>query len=765
MPKKRSRRRNSKIKLIGKFAVITSALIGVLLGFFVVFMLFTTNNVPELPPPKQATIFFDVNKKELAKIFVENRRDIPYQEIPDYMKKAIIDVEDVRYFEHSGVDLKSIMRAVWVDFTHGESKQGGSTITQQLAKNVLLTQEKKLTRKVRELFLAINLERNYTKEEILERYLNQIYLGHGTYGIDAASRLYFGKSVTKLQLHQIALLAGLPKSPNGYSPYENPERALERRNVVLSQMAKYGSITQKEADLYSAKPLDVIPLTASRKKAAYYVSYVIQKLKKYVNETSLYTGGYQIYTTIDLLAQEAAEEAVASLKGGKPDKLGVLQPQSALIAIDPRNGYIKAMVGGRDFNNTQLNRSIMAYRQPGSTIKPFVYTAAIDSRKYTPNSIVVDEEIRFSSAKGEYVPQNYDRIFRGPITLRQALENSVNTIAIKLVDDLGMSTVVDYARKMGLKSLVVNGPVNDLNLASLALGGLTKGVTPLEITTAFSPLANQGIKVEPISILAVKDPDGNLLYEERPRKSVAIPAATAYLVTDMLRGVILRGTGKSAILDRPAAGKTGTTSDNTNAWFIGYTPDLLASVWIGNDAQKIPIRLNGISIGSGRAAAIWGMFMRKALSKTPPSDFIPPEGVVTNVEICAQTGQLATAACPDIRYEAFLAGTEPVERCQLHQDGSEPSIFDYDNNDSTGLPIQNPAANPDEPPSYKTPSGPVLSPAPLQAAPQKKRKVMVRICNESGMLATANCPESQVSTEIFTEGEEPTEYCTIHKKR
>jgi penicillin-binding protein 1A len=758
MPKKKSRRRNSQIRLIGKFAVIASALIGVLLGSFVIFMLFTTNNVPELPPPKQATIFFDVNKKELAKIFIENRRDIPYQEIPEYMKKAIIDVEDVRYFEHSGVDFKSIARAVWVDLTHGESKQGGSTITQQLAKNVLLTQEKKLSRKIREIFLAMNLERNYTKEEILERYLNQIYLGHGTYGIDAASRLYFGKSVTKLQLHQIALLAGLPKSPNGFSPYQNPEKAKERRNVVLAQMAKYESITQAEADLYSAKPLDVVPLTASRKKAAYYVSYAIKKLKKYVDESSLYTGGYQIYTTIDILAQEAAEEAVASLQGGKPDQSGVLQPQVALIAIDPRNGYIKAMVGGRDFNNTQLNRAVMAYRQPGSTIKPFVYTAAIDSRKYTPNSIVVDEEIRFSSANGEYVPQNYDRIFRGPITLRQALENSVNTIAIKLVDDLGMSTVVDYGRRMGIKNFVVNGPVNDMNLASLALGGLTKGVTPLEITTAFSPLANQGIKVEPIAILAVKDPDDNLLYEERPRKSVAIPADTAYLVTDMLRGVILRGTGQNAILDRPAAGKTGTTSDNTNAWFVGYTPDLLASVWIGNDAQKIPLRLNGASIGSGRAASIWGMFMRKALSKTPPSDFIPPEGVVANVEICAQTGQLATSACPDIRYEAFLSGTEPVERCQVHQDGSESPIFEGDDPNSSNGQIPPTTDNTPHKPADAAQIG-----APVTT--QKKRKVMVRICNESGMLATPNCPESQVSTEIFTEGEEPTEYCTIHKKR
>jgi penicillin-binding protein 1A len=695
MPSKKRRRRANRSRIYTKILVFLMITLGALLGIFAAFLFVSTSNVPILPPAKQATIFYDINKKELSKIYVENRVDMPYAQIPNLIKQAILDVEDERFFTHSGVDLKSIARAIVVDILQGKS-QGGSTITQQLARNVLLSHKKTLNRKFREIFLAINLERRYTKEEILQRYLNQIYLGHGAYGIEAASKLYFGKSVTKLDIHQIALLVGLPQNPNGYSPYEHSELALKRRNIVLQKMARHDTITAKQLAFYSAKPLDVIPLSASRKRAAYFISYVVQKLKGVVDRDALYTGGYKIFTTVDMLAQEAAEEAVATLTGGTTDEKGVLQPQIALIAIDPKTGYIKAMVGGRDFGNTQLNRAISAYRQPGSTIKPFVYTAAVDSRRYTTNSIIVDEEIVFASAHGEWKPQNYDRIYRGPISLRQALENSVNTVAVKLVDDLGPSKIVEYARKMGIFNLVTHGDANDLNLSALALGGLTKGVSPIEITAAYSPLANQGIRVEPFGILNLQDPYGNIIYEQRPRKSVVISADTAYVVTDMMRGVIMRGTGRSAMINRPAAGKTGTTSDNTNAWFIGFTPDLLACVWIGNDSQRIPVRIGGATVGSSRAAQIWGTFMRKALSHTPVSDFPVPDGVVTNVEICSQSGQLATPSCPDIKYEVFLSGTEPTEYCTLHQDGSDPNLL-FDNNEEENVPdfnLESPSPNP-----------------------------------------------------------------------
>ncbi|HYH03215.1 MAG TPA: PBP1A family penicillin-binding protein [Bacillota bacterium] len=763
MPSKKRRRRHHhapNTKLYGKIAIIAAIVCGSLLGLFCVYMFVSTSNTQVLPPAKQATIFYDVNKKELSKVYVENRVDIPFDQIPEVVKKAITDVEDERFYDHFGVDLKSIARATAVNLLTGKADQGASTITQQLARNVLLSHRKTMTRKVKEIFLAISIERRYTKEEILSRYLNQIYLGHGAYGIEAAAKLYFGKTVSKLDIHQIALIIGLPQSPNNYSPYEHPELALKRRNIVLEKMARHGTITEEELQRFSAKPLGVVPLSASRKKAAYFMAYVTQQLRDYVDEESLYTGGYKIYTTVDSLAQEAAEDAVATLTGGKPDSYGVMQPQIALIAIDPRNGYIKAMVGGRDFSNTQLNRAIMAYRQPGSTIKPFVYTAAIDSRRYTPNSMVVDEEIVYASANGEWKPQNYDRIFRGPISLRQALENSVNTIAIKLVDDLGPSKIVEYARQMGIRNLVTGGVANDLNYSALALGGLTEGVTPIEITAAYSPLANQGIKVEPFGILSVKDPYGNVLYEKRPRKSIAISAETAYVVTDMMRGVIMRGSGKSAMIDRPAAGKTGTTSDNTNAWFVGYTPDLLACVWIGNDSQRIPVKLGGAVVGSSRAARIWGIFMRKALSRTPPSDFVPPEGVATNVEICSQTGQLATPTCPDVKYEVFLSGTEPTDYCVEHQDGFDPNNFLNNENNDADPDSSNPMPSQTGDNSIRQPGfGNAVAPA------RRKRTIMVKTCNESGMLATPNCPENQVVGELFTEGEEPTQYCTVHKRR
>ncbi|HEX3046620.1 MAG TPA: penicillin-binding transpeptidase domain-containing protein, partial [Bacillota bacterium] len=581
------------------------------------------------------------------------------------------------------------------------------------------------------------------KSEIFERYLNEICFGHGAYGIETASRLFFGKSVTQLQLHQMALLAGLPKNPTGYSPYNHPETAKARRSMILDLMVKYGSITHSEAAAAKSMPLDVIPLSGPRRKAPYFVDYMIRLLKGTIDENAVYTGGFKIYTTIDPLAQEAAEDAIASFTDGKPDAKGIIQPQLALVALDPRNGYIKAMVGGRDYTNTQLNRVDLSPRQSGSTIKPFVYTTAIDSRLYTPSTIMLDEEVEFPTPQGPYKPKNYDGIFRGEITLRSALEQSINIIAIKLVDSLGASRVIKYARQMGLKSLVLSSKSehNDLNLSSLALGGLTKGVTPLELTAAYTPLANQGIYSEPIAVLEVKDGFGNTIFSARPHKQIAIPEATAFLVTDMLKGVIQRGTGVSANIGRPAAGKTGTTSDNNDAWFVGYTPDLLAGVWMGNDIKQNP---NQSPIGSGKAARVWRVFMEKALSRTPVSDFIAPAGIVQGIEVCPQSGELPTPYCPEISYETFLQGTEPTVPCHLHANG--------------GVPFPDGVT---PPPTGLNEPGATTVPVSTPVAGQQK-KVVVRICSESGLLATEFCPESQVTTEIFVQGEEPTASCTVH---
>ncbi len=740
--KKSSDNRSTESVNLSKILIIITIVFGIVLGFSFILLIGTSKSLLSLQPPKQATIFYDVNGKEFTRLYVENRIEIPLQKMPVILKKAIVNVEDNRFYEHSGIDLKAIARAFWVDIRGGGYIEGASTITQQLARNVLLTQRRSMARKIQEAILAMSIERNYTKEEILERYLNQICFGHGAYGVEAASRLFFGKSVIDLEAHQIALLVGLPKNPTGYSPYFHPQAALDRRKIVLEQMVKYGTITAQEAAFYNQKPLDVIPLSAAKRRAAYFTDYVAKRLRGVINEQALSVGGYHIYTTIDPLAQNAAEAAVAYFSGGKVDAGGIMQPQAAIAAIDPQNGYIKAMVGGRDYGNTQLNRATDAHRQPGSAIKPFVYTAAIDSRRYTPSSVLVDEEVKYQTPQGEYKPRNYDNTFRGPISLRHALEDSVNIIAIKLVESLGPSRVLGYAKKMGLRNLVLSGSKSDLNFSALALGGLTNGVSPLELASAYTPLANKGIYVEPIAVLQVKDPDGNIIFEDHPHKQVAIPEDTAYVVTDMLRGVIMRGTGRGAMINRPAAGKTGTSSDYTNAWFVGYTPDLLAAVWIGNDSQRIPITINGATIGSSSAAAMWGVFMRQALDQTPPSDFEQPAGVVSGVEICTESGQLATGFCPETKFETFLAGTEPTTPCQIHQ--SEPSA------EPTG------AAEDLNEPSANQP----LSPANNAT---KKKMVIVKICSKSHLLATKYCPAEDVATEAFPEGEEPTKSCDIHK--
>jgi penicillin-binding protein 1A len=730
-----------------------AAAAGIFLALIIIIYIVLPIDIDRIDNSYQSTIFYDRDRREYTKLFLENRISVPLTKMPELLKKGIVDVEDTRFYEHHGIDLWGIGRAIFVNITGGRIKEGASTITQQLARNALLNQNRTFTRKFMEIIYAIKIEQYYTKDEILEHYLNQIYFGHGAYGVEAASRLLFGRSVSDLKSHQIALLIGLPKSPSGFSPYFKAKEARDRRTVVVGQMVHYKTITQRDADIFNARPLDIIPLAPAKRRAAYMVDYIVQTLIKKIDltEEQLQTGGYRIYTTLDATAQQAAEDAVATLTGGKPDSLGVMQPQIALVAVDPRNGHIRAMIGGRDFANTQLNRSVDAYRQPGSAIKPFVYTAAIDTHKFTPATVVLDEAVSYPSYKGPWEPHNYDNKFRGDITVRHAIENSVNIIAIKVAEAVGPATVAEYAKKMGLKSLVFSGFQNDLNLASIALGGLTKGVTPLEMVSAYTPLANQGIYSEPIAILEVRDPDGNIIYEDRPHQKVVLSVETAYVITDLLRGVIIRGTGAGAAIDRPAAGKTGTSSDYTNAWFVGYTPDLAAAVWIGNDEQKIPVRINNQVLGSGRAAQIWGAFMRRALSRTPPSDFIMPPGIISGIEICTQSGELATPNCPEIYYELFLPGTAPVQNCHLHGDG-----LSSDPEDSTTKPTASGIlwGNPNPTPIPRGSGGDTI----------KRRTVKVRICSESGLLAGPYCPEYVVSVESFAAGEEPTTRCNIHRK-
>lgn len=744
--------------------IVAGSVIGLFIGF----------NIPtEPPPPKAATIIYDIHQRELARLFVENRVPIPFERIPKTMKNAIIAVEDREFYKHGGINLRSIVRALLVDIRERDFSQGASTITQQLARNAMLSQKKTIRRKIKEIFIAFNLERNFTKDEILEKYLNQIYFGHGAWGVESAAQTYFGKHIWELKLHQYALLAGLPKGPGYYSPYVDRKAALYRRAQVLEAMAVTGYISRSEAAAASRRPLDVIPLNSHNRRAAYFVDYILQEMLQnyHLSEEAIYTQGLQIYTTLDNKIQEAAESAIKNIPADQPDALGVIQPQGAIVAIDPKTGYIKAMVGGRDFQNTQLNRAVRAYRQPGSAIKPFVYAAALDSERYSPSSVVVDEPIIYPNWR----PHNSDGKFRGAITLREALAYSVNMVSIKLVEDLGPGRIAAYARRMGLTSLVTSGPKNDLNLASMALGGLTKGVTPLELAAAYTPFANQGIYSEPIAILQVLDEQGNVLFENTPRKRVVLREETAYQMTDMLRGVINHGTGARAQIGRPAAGKTGTSSDYTNVWFVGYTPDLVAAVWIGNDSQNKPIRVKGSVLTSSVAASIWGSFMRSALRSTPASDFLSPyrHNVASGTEICTDSGMLATPNCPNIRIENFAAGSEPTQPCNLHGNGNanETETIGVDIcTDSGGL------ATPECPRSHvihkiflKT-SGKAVDDG-TQLPTERcfihghSRMVTVRICIETGQLATPYCPKDQVLSKRFYESDQPTTYCHLHQKR
>lgn len=752
--------------------VVSGLLIGVAAG-----IIFGSKIPDNPPPPVEATIIYDINGDIVQRLFQENRIPVDFDQIPDMMKNAIIAVEDPDFYNHRGIKVKAIMRAVWVNLLAWDFKQGGSTITQQYAKVSLLTHKKTISRKVKEWFYAVNLERNLSKNEILERYLNYIYFGNGAHGVEAAAQRYFNKHIWELELPQFALLAGIIRSPGYYCPFKNPENALDRRNFVLEKMVEANYITLEEAVQAQQTPLDVVSHGGRNRNAPFFVDHIIQELtvkRNLLSEEDLYTQGYRIYTTLDLRMQALAEEAIADLPTGEPDRNGVTQPQIAFVAMDPTNGHIKAMIGGRDWQNTQLNRATKAYRQPGSCIKPFVYTAAIDSHRYTPATVLVDEEIEYPNGDaGAWIPRNFSKTFQGPVRLRPALESSLNTISVRLTDQLGVSTVFKMAQNMGLTSLVSSGELNDVALSPLALGGLTRGVTPLELTAAYTPLANKGIYSEPIAILKVTDSQGRILLENSPQRRVVIRESVAYVVTDMLKGVVENGTGRRARIGRPAAGKTGTSDQDTNAWFVGYTPEIIAGVWIGNDSQAVPLIVNNTKITSGFAAEIWERFARRALENRPITDFPVPAGVSTNVEVCAETGYLASAYCPETIREIFIAGTEPVDSCPTH---SAPDLgskiilqvcLDSGALATSFCPPERVISK-----TYWAVTGTETtdgSPMPTENCPlhgeTRTEEVVLEICTESGLIATPFCPFDAVETMAFTPGEEPTLPCNLHAGR
>ena len=597
-----------KARTLLKFFFLTLIAIGI--GITGGLLVGCVNSMPSseelaMTQPKEATKIYDSQGNLLSQIFRENRTFIPLNKISPDMQNAIIAIEDDRFYNHHGIDLKGIARALWIDLTGKGAIQGGSTITQQLAKNVFLSREKTIIRKLQEAVLAIQLEKKYTKEEILEFYLNQIYLGSGAYGVQAAAQTYFDKNADELTLAESALLAALPKAPSYYSPYNHFEAAKKRQELVLDRMAELGYITPFQALEAKSENISLKKITPTDKPAPYFVDYVIQYLTEKYGDDIVYQSGLKVYTTLDMTMQKAAEEA---LKNYMPptiiDKNGITQPQGAIIAIEPETGFIKVMVGGRDFKTTQLNRTTQSHRQPGSTFKPFVYTAAIENG-YSPYSTIDDSPVTF----GNWRPRNYDGGFRGNISLLTALTYSVNVATIKLAEQIGIDTVKQFAEKLGITSLTPE----DNNLA-LAIGGTHKGLTPLEMASAYATLANKGQRITPTCIIKIEDRNGKIIEDNNiPVKTQVISEQTAGVITAMLENVITSGTGRAANIGRPAAGKTGTTDDYKDAWFVGYTPDLAAAVWIGHDQPK---PMAGISGGS-YPARIWANFMKNALSSLP----------------------------------------------------------------------------------------------------------------------------------------------------
>ncbi|MBP2664749.1 MAG: mtgA 3 [Firmicutes bacterium] len=644
-PKKTSRRFTIIVTLV--FMVM---LMGAGLGFLTA----SIHTMPSLSGdirPAVSSQIFDANGKLITTIHsVENRLPASINKVPKNLQHAFIAAEDARFYQHSGIDPRGILRAVWSNVTDRGISEGGSTITQQLARNALLSQDQTIKRKIQEAFLSLQIERQYSKDEILEMYMNHIYFGQGAYGVQTAAQIYFGKNVEDLNLAECAMIAGIPKSPNYYSPTSNLKAAKERQVIVLEQMVKYGYIDSLSAAKARTTEIKLAARqTSTTTPASYFTDYVIQLLIDKYGADAVYKDGLKVYTTLDLDMQSKAEQAMNKLPTLHTDNNGIKQPQGALVAIEPHTGHIKAMVGGR--GNDQFNRAVLAERQPGSAFKPFVYLAAIESG-FTPASVIDDSPVSF----GSWSPVNYDRSFRGSVTLRTALEQSLNVVTVKLAQQAGIDKTLYYAQQMGISTLVLTGDTNDRNLA-MSLGGLTRGVTPMELASAYGVLANNGVRVEPTAIVKVVNRNGKVIEEYIPKEKVVVNERSAFLLTDMMKGVINNGTGTGAYFGRPAAGKTGTTSDYKDAWFVGFTPDLVAAVWMGCDN---PEYLNGVT-GGTVPASIWKSFMSGVADKYVARDFVRPSGIV-GARVSDKDGLLVNDPNnKDGRSEIFVEGTQPTK--------------------------------------------------------------------------------------------------------
>jgi penicillin-binding protein 1A len=710
---------------------IVVILLAVLFSAYIVYLAVGLPSLQQLenPTPELATKVYSYDGELLGQFYIKQRAYTPIDSIPKNLINALIATEDRKFYRHWGIDLDRVLKAMVKNILSFRIREGASTITQQLARNLYLSQELSITRKIREAITAIQIERTYTKEEILEMYLNIAYFGMSAYGVESASFVYFGKSPSELTLAECALLVGMLRSPARYNPFEYPERAIKIRDVVLKNMLTVGFITEQEYEKARTEPLN---LNRGREYiysgiAPHFLEYIRWQLQKKAEKYgfNIYRDGLVVYTTLDARMQRhairAVKEQLAELqqefdkswrwdknllkvfldKAIKQDpryvnadssekpkiyaqllnnnafvdsvKREATRIQVGFVAIDPQTGYIKAMVGSSNFEVFKygLNHVTQIKRQPGSAFKPFVYTVAIDNG-YSPAYQLLNQPITIMMANGErWTPSNFDGTFGGKVTLREALKMSINVVAVRVLQELApINQVIDYAHKMGITTDI---PPYE----SIALG--TAEVIPLQLTSAYGVFANEGIYVEPVAILRIEDRFGNVIEEAKPEKRVVISPETAYIITDMLEDAVNSGTGTRVrqFFHLPCAGKTGTTQDFADAWFIGYTPNLVAGVWLGFDDRRITF--GGTFGQGGRAAApMWGRFMKYVYDdpdiNMPILDFEQPPDVVT-ATVCAESQKLATPYCPQKITDLFIRKYLPTKECDIHTSEQKSRIM------------------------------------------------------------------------------------------
>jgi len=564
--------------------------------------------------PSETTYIYDLKGKVLAGIHGEaNREVVPLDKISPNLKRAVLASEDSYFYSHYGINPSSVGRAFLANLKHETVVEGGSTITMQLVKNVFLSPKRQVSRKIAEAVLAIRLEQILTKNQILEMYLNQVYWGHNNYGAETAAQTYFNTSAANLDLAQSAMMAGLIKAPEDYSPFVNMKLAKQQQEIVLGRMLELGWITPEQATAAKSEKIKLGKIKSFQASEMPYVTdAVFEELVKRFGRDAVLKGGMRVQTSVDADLENIAQETVAKWHKTLIEE-GIYADQMALVSVDPRTHFVKAIVGGIDYHKSKFNRAIQAHRQPGSSFKPFVYYTAFASGKFTPDSTIDDSPVSYPDGSGTtYTPKNYDNTFEGEISLRRAVEFSRNVPAIKVGQAVGLNKVIQTVRTLGIKS-----PIEPV--ISLPLGAI--GVTPLEMASAYATFASNGWQSPTTMIVRVTDSGGNVLLDNTPKPQLVLEPWAAATLTNVLQGVVQEGTGVAAQMDRPAAGKTGTTSSERDIWFVGYVPQLATAVWVGNDDYK---PLGHGATGGGFVAPIWKDFMERALQHTPVQQFQSP---------------------------------------------------------------------------------------------------------------------------------------------